>query len=160
MRSLNPPVRGSVRMIKSTISYQLKLFLQGGFVRREESTHNVQPTVSFYALNVNSLEQQNTEHVPWQMSKGSYFGDQSSTTSYRRKYWSPKSNSFNFPSLVFFFISNFPSLVRNYLVLSLSNTVKRSHSRQWEKWGFSADNCANLKASSLLSLWQRHTKTN
>jgi hypothetical protein len=49
-----------------------------------------------------------------------------------------------------------PSLFMKYtyLEISASNTVKRSNSRQWEKWGFSADNCANRKASSVLSLWQ------
>lgn len=38
--------------------------------------------------------------------------------------------------------------------MSASNTVKRSHSKQCEKCGFSADNCANLRASSFLSLCQ------
>jgi len=45
-----------------------------------------------------------------------------------------------------------------YLEISASKTVKRSHSRQWEKWGFSADNCAKSNASSFLSLCPKYEK--
>lgn len=43
---------------------------------------------------------------------------------------------------------------KNYPEMSASKTVKRSHSKQCEKCGFSADNCASLRASSFLSLCQ------